>query len=89
MNAADQKTLRLSILRWCQRKGISRALVLAYARGEGFRGRDLEDDVRAELDFLSDPAVGLIRAEVSPVEPNDPLYKITAAGRNELTSQGE
>ena len=86
MNAAEQKILRLALLRWCQGRGITLALAVTYARGEGFRGRDLEDTVRAELAYLSDPAKGLLRAVVSPAEPNDPKYQITAAGRDLLTS---
>lgn len=87
MTAAEQKVLRLAILRWCQGRGITLALAVTYARGEGFIGANLAGAVKQELEYLCDPAKGLLRAVASPAEPNDPRYQITAAGRDLLTSE--
>ena len=88
MNPQQREQIRLSLLRYCEsadQYGLAGALLLQFLRNEGFR-RLTREGLDAELLYLADK--GLLIAVEKPVSPENPAWRITAAGRDLLAERG-
>jgi hypothetical protein len=86
MNADRREQVRLSLLRYCEAAspfGMAGAMLLQFIRNEGFRTLALEQ-CEAEILYLADK--GLLAPVPKLVSPENPAWRITAAGRDFLAA---
>jgi len=89
MTASQREQIRLSTLRYCQSAdhyGLAAPLLLQFIRSEGFR-KLTPDQLRAEIRYLEDKT--FLATIPKPISPENPAWRITAAGRDFLATQNE
>jgi hypothetical protein len=87
MTTQQREQARLSLLRYCEsadQYGLAAALLLQFVRNEGFRGVT-GGALDAELAYLAEK--GLLAAVSKPISPENPAWRITAAGRDFLATR--
>jgi hypothetical protein len=83
----QREQIRLSLLRYCDSAdqfGLAASLLLQFLRNEGFRHLT-QERLRAEILYLADK--GFLVAVEKPISPENPAWRITAAGRDFLASR--
>lgn len=89
MTANQREQVRLSILRYLNSAGfpgLGTGILLAALRNEGLRPLTQEQLVD-ELQYLADPAKGLIASAGKLVSPENNRWCITATGRDFVAEQ--
>jgi hypothetical protein len=89
MSTFQREQIRLSLLRYCDSSaqyGLAAPLLLQFIRSEGFR-KLTSDQLRAEIRYLEDKL--FLAAIPKPISPENPAWRITAAGRDFLAGQNE
>ena len=87
MSPTQREQIRLSILRYCDsadQYGLAATLLLQFIRNEGLRALTSEQ-LRAELLYLADKS--FLVSVTKPISPENPAWRITAAGRDFLATQ--
>jgi hypothetical protein len=87
MTPTQREQIRLSILRYCDSAdqfGLAATLLLQFIRNEGLRALTAEQ-LRAELLYLADKS--FLVSIAKPISPENPAWRITAAGRDFLAIQ--
>ena len=89
MNATQREQVRLCILRHLDAAAessfpISTSMLRQFIASEGFRQLD-EPGLRGELQYLEDK--GLIAKSPKVISPENPHWRITAAGRDLYAQQ--
>lgn len=82
MTNGQREQIRLSILRYCEcaeQFGLAETLLLQFIRSEGFRGLTA-GQLRAEIAYLADK--GFLVSVPKLISPENPAWRITAAGRD-------
>jgi hypothetical protein len=82
----QREQIRLSLLRYCNAAvpfGLADTLLLQFLRNEGFRSV-AEDRLDAEILYLADK--GLLAPAPKLISPENPAWRITAAGRDFLAA---
>ena len=85
MDPALREQLRINLLRQLEAAGplgFTEAALLSGARTQGYPVT--ETDVRRELEYLADPAKGLVTVPPKLMSPEMRRYKITSPGRDWL-----
>lgn len=89
MNAQQRELFRLALLQVLEanhtERGLGAQALQLLVGAFGFRAPAVED-IRAELQYLADK--GFITAASKSISPENKNWRITAAGRDELASQG-
>lgn len=89
MNASQRELFRLALLRVLEANSTERGLGLqALQLLVGAFGFPMPNtaDIRTELEYLGDK--GLIAPVGKSISPENKCWRITAAGRDELATQG-
>jgi hypothetical protein len=89
MTSTQREQIRLSLLRYCEsadQYGLAAPLLLQFIRSEGFRKLTAEQ-LRAEILYLIDKT--FLTPIPKPISPENPAWRITAAGRDFLAAQNE
>jgi hypothetical protein len=84
----QREQVRLSVLRYCESAdqfGLAASLLLQFLRNEGFRSLTPER-FESEMLYLADK--GFLVAVDKPISPENPAWRITAAGRDFLAERG-
>jgi hypothetical protein len=82
----QREQIRLSLLRYGL-GSFTVGLARQYLASEGFRGLSKEE-VQAEINYLCDPAKGLLRANSKLISPEVATYSTTATGSDFLAQNG-
>ncbi len=87
MNTQQREQIRLSVLRYgesADQFGLAASLLLQFLRNEGFRALTREQ-LQREILYLADK--GFLVAVNKPISPENPAWRITAAGRDFLATR--
>lgn len=82
----QREQIRLSLLRYGL-GSFTVGLARQYLASEGFRGLTREQ-VQAEINYLADPAKGLLAPNSKLISPEVATYSTTANGRDYLAGIG-